>query len=61
MGPRARRVVLPLAVFVGVVLAWEAAVTLLRVQPIVLPSPSSVVLTMVRTALAQSSMRSGSR
>ena len=50
MSPRARRVVLPLAVFAGLVLAWEGAVALLRVQPIVLPSPSSVALTMARTA-----------
>src|SRR5882724_3108074 len=50
IGPRSRRVVLPLAVFVGLVLAWEAAVTLLHVQPIVLPPPSGVALTMARTA-----------
>jgi len=50
MGPRARRVVLPLAVFVGLVLAWEGAVVVLRVQPIVLPPPSGVALTMARTA-----------
>ena len=50
MGPQARRVVLPLAVFVGLVLAWEGAVVVLRVQPIVLPPPSGVALTMARTA-----------
>jgi NitT/TauT family transport system permease protein len=50
MGSRARRVVLPVAVFVAIVLAWEAAVTLLRVHPIVLPPPSGVAVTMARTA-----------
>ena len=50
IGPRGRRVVLPLAVFVGLVLVWEAAVTVLHVQPIVLPAPSGVALTMARTA-----------
>ena len=50
IGPRGRRVVLPLAVFVGLVLAWEAAVKVLHVQPIVLPPPSGVALTMARTA-----------
>ena len=50
IGPRGRRVVLPLAVFVGLVLAWEATVKVLHVQPIVLPSPSGVALTMAQTA-----------
>ena len=50
IGPRARRVVLPLGVFLGLVLVCEAAVTVLRVQPIVLPAPSGVALTMARTA-----------
>jgi NitT/TauT family transport system permease protein len=49
-GARARRVVLPVAVFVATVLAWEAAVTLLGVHPIVLPPPSGVAVTMARTA-----------
>ena len=50
IGPRGRRVVLPLAVFVGLVLAWEATVKVLHVQPIVLPPPSGVALTMAQTA-----------
>jgi NitT/TauT family transport system permease protein len=50
MGSRASRVVLPVAVFVAIVLVWEAAVTLLRVHPIVLPPPSGVAVTMARTA-----------
>jgi len=41
---------LPLAVFVGLVLAWEATVKVLHVQPIVLPPPSGVALTMAQTA-----------
>ncbi len=45
-----RRVVLPLLVFVGLVLVWEAAVYAFRIQPIVLPPPSGVALTMVNTA-----------
>jgi NitT/TauT family transport system permease protein len=49
-GARARRVVLPVAVFVAIVLAWEAAVALLGVHPIVLPPPSGVAETMARTA-----------
>jgi NitT/TauT family transport system permease protein len=50
IGPRGRRVVLPLAVFVGLVLVWEATVKVLHVQPIVLPPPSGVALTMAQTA-----------
>ena len=45
-----RRLVLPLLVFVGLVLVWEAAVSAFRIQPIVLPPPSGVALTMVNTA-----------
>ena len=45
-----RRVVLPLLVFAGLVLVWEAAVSAFRIQPIVLPPPSGVALTMVNTA-----------
>ena len=45
-----RRLVLPLIVFVALVLIWEVAVVALRIQPIVLPPPSSVVTTMVATA-----------
>jgi NitT/TauT family transport system permease protein len=37
-------------VFVGLLLVWEAAVPLLRIQQIVLPPPSGVALTMVQTA-----------
>jgi NitT/TauT family transport system permease protein len=50
MGPRARRVVMPLVVFIALVLVWEAAVRLLGVHPIVLPPPSGVALTMVGMA-----------
>lgn len=45
-----RRLVLPLLVFAGLALVWEAAVPAFRIQPIVLPPPSSVALTMVATA-----------
>ncbi len=45
-----RRLVLPLLVIIGLVLAWEAAVTALRIQPIVLPPPSGVAKAMVETA-----------
>jgi NitT/TauT family transport system permease protein len=45
-----RRLVLPLLVFIGLVLVWEAAVPAFRIQPIVLPPPSSVATTMVETA-----------
>ena len=45
-----RRLVLPLLMFLGLVLVWEAAVPLLRIQPIVLPAPSGVAATMVQTA-----------
>jgi NitT/TauT family transport system permease protein len=50
IGPRARRVVLPLAVFAVLVLAWEVLVALLRVHPIVLPAPSGVAVTLAATA-----------
>jgi NitT/TauT family transport system permease protein len=46
----ARRLVLPLLVFIGLVLAWEAAVPAFRIQPILLPPPSGVATTMVNTA-----------
>jgi NitT/TauT family transport system permease protein len=45
-----RRLVLPLLVFVGLVLVWEAAVPAFRLQPIVLPPPSGVATTLVETA-----------
>ena len=47
MGPGARRVALPLAVFIALLLVWELAVRLLGVHPIVLPPPSGIALTMV--------------
>jgi NitT/TauT family transport system permease protein len=50
IGPRARRTVLPLAVFVVLVLVWETLVALLRVHPIVLPAPSGVAVTLAATA-----------
>ncbi|HYS17012.1 MAG TPA: ABC transporter permease [Candidatus Binatia bacterium] len=45
-----RRLGLPLLVFVGLVLVWEAAVPALRIQPIILPPPSGVAATLVATA-----------
>ena len=45
-----RRVVLPLAVFVGLLILWEAAVPLFSIQQIVLPPPSGVAVTLVDTA-----------
>jgi NitT/TauT family transport system permease protein len=45
-----RRLVLPFVVFALLVGVWEAAVPLLKIQPIVLPPPSGVALTMVNTA-----------
>src|SRR6267142_3115293 len=45
-----RRLVLPLLVFVALVLVWEVAVVALRIQPVLLPPPSGVALTMVSTA-----------
>jgi NitT/TauT family transport system permease protein len=50
MSPRLRRLVLPLAVFTGLVAVWEVAVPALRIQQIVLPAPSGVVRTLVQTA-----------
>ena len=50
MTPKTRRVVLPLAVFGTVLAVWEAAVPLLGIQQIVLPRPSAVALTMIKTA-----------
>jgi NitT/TauT family transport system permease protein len=50
MSPRLRRLVLPLAVFTGLVAGWEVAVPALRIQQIVLPAPSGVVRTLVQTA-----------
>ncbi len=45
-----RRVGLPFAVFVGLLVVWEALVRLLGIQQIVLPPPSGVAATMVRMA-----------
>jgi len=45
-----KRAVLPLLVFIAIVLVWEAAVPLLKIQPIVLPTPSAIAQTMVSTA-----------
>jgi len=46
----ARRLVLPLVVFVALLVVWETAVPLLGIQQIVLPPPSGVAWTMVHTA-----------
>jgi NitT/TauT family transport system permease protein len=43
-------VVLPVAVFVGLLIVWEAAVPLFSIQQIVLPPPSGVAVTLVDTA-----------
>jgi NitT/TauT family transport system permease protein len=45
-----RRILLPLIVFVALVLLWEVAVPLFRIQQIVLPAPSGIAQTMVQTA-----------
>ena len=45
-----RRVALPLVVFVGLLILWEAAVPLFSIQQIVLPPPSGVAVTLVDTA-----------
>ena len=45
-----RRVVLPVVVFVGLLILWEAAVPLFSIQQIVLPPPSGVAVTLVDTA-----------
>jgi len=50
VNPRVRRLALPLAVFAGLVLVWEAAVPVFRIQQIVLPPPSGIVRTMAETA-----------
>ena len=47
---RVRKLVLPLVVFALLVVAWEVAVPLLAIQPIVLPPPSGIARTMVSTA-----------
>ena len=45
-----RRLALPLLVFIGLLLVWEAAVPALRIQPIILPPPSGVATAIVETA-----------
>jgi NitT/TauT family transport system permease protein len=47
---RLRQLVLPLGVFAGLVLVWELAVPVFRIQQIVLPAPSGIVRTMVQMA-----------
>jgi NitT/TauT family transport system permease protein len=46
----ARRVILPVVVFVGLLIVWEVAVPLFSIQQIVLPPPSGVAVTLVDTA-----------
>ena len=46
----ARRVVLPVVVFVGLLVVWEVAVALFSIQQIVLPPPSGVAVTLVDMA-----------
>ena len=46
----ARRVALPLLVFAVLLLVWEVAVPLLRIQQIVLPAPSAIASTTIQTA-----------
>ena len=50
MTTRSRRIVLPLLIFGALLLLWEAAVPLFRIQQIVLPAPSGIAHTMVVTA-----------
>ncbi len=50
MTARLRQLVLPLGVFAGLVLVWELAVPVFRIQQIVLPAPSGIVRTMVQMA-----------
>ena len=45
-----RRVVLPLVIFIAMLLVWEAAVPLFRIQQIVLPPPSGIARTTIDTA-----------
>ena len=45
-----RRVMLPLVIFFGMLLVWEAAVPLFRIQQIVLPPPSGIARTTIDTA-----------
>jgi len=47
---RLRQLVLPFGVFAGLVLVWELAVPVFRIQQIVLPAPSGIVRTMVQMA-----------
>ena len=47
---RLRAFLLPAAVFVAMLVVWEAAVLLLGIQQIVLPRPSAVAVTMVQMA-----------
>lgn len=47
---RARRVLLPAATALALLLVWEAAVHVLRLPPFLLPSPSRVAQAAVRTA-----------
>jgi len=46
----ARRIALPLMVFTALLLVWEIAVPLLRIQQIVLPAPSAIASTTIQTA-----------
>ncbi len=50
MTARLRQLVLPFGVFAGLVLVWELAVPVFRIQQIVLPAPSGIVRTMVQMA-----------
>jgi NitT/TauT family transport system permease protein len=49
-GGPVRTVLLPTAVFLALLVAWEGAVVLLRVQQIVLPRPTAVAVTLVQMA-----------
>jgi len=46
----ARRIALPLLVFAALLLVWEIAVPLLRIQQIVLPAPSAIANTTIQNA-----------
>lgn len=46
MRERALQIVLPLAIFVAVLLLWQAAVSVFGIQPFILPSPGLIAATL---------------
>ncbi len=48
MNPNLRRYILPTAALIGALMVWEAVVRINQIEPVILPAPSLVLITLVK-------------